>query len=153
MSTKKLKVSEMDIDVVVTRHYEDGNFSEVLEESIKLLRDKCNEQIKTSIIPADRSNQTFTDCIQIGNGSITIEEIIYDEVGNLCDGYSETGYVSSNIEDKLEEVFENIKDMFDVHDVDILQGNWNNIEYITIDKNHVTFGINADGAEDTEFNK
>lgn len=31
MSFEKLKVSEMDIDVIVSRHPEDGDFSEVLE--------------------------------------------------------------------------------------------------------------------------
>ncbi len=150
MSFEKLKVSEMDIDVIVSRHPEDGDFSEVLEKTITQLRDICEEEIFTSTMDTDRSNKTFTESIQIGCDSITIDEIEYDEKGKLCDGCSETIYVAGESADKVNQVFENVKSMFDIEGVEILQGNWENIDFITIEKNYVTFAINADGEEEED---
>lgn len=148
MPEEKLKVSEMDIDIVVSPKHDKPKFSELLESTINQLTEVCKD-IDTSIIPSNRENKNFTEYVQLGCNALTIGTISFDEFGNMDGGGTNSGcYYTDESISKLDQIFENVKDKFDIEGVEILQGNWNNIEFITIEKDKVTFGICTDGEED-----
>jgi hypothetical protein len=144
------KLAEMNIDVIVSHRNDRGDFSELLKTTIDKLRDMGYE-VDPSDERYDRENKTFTDSIQIGCDSVTVGERSYDEVGNYVDGEVGTMYAHSD-EDikKLDQLFDEVKSTFDHAGCDILQGNWNNIDFITIEKGQVTFALGSD--DDDEDN-
>lgn len=143
------KISEMNVDVVVSHRshgeHDRGDFSELLDSTVNKLRD-MGYDVEPSDIRYDRENKTITDSIQIGCNSVTVGESSYDKNGTYVDGEVGTMYANSDEDiQKLDQLFDEVKSSFDHAGCDILQSNWDNIDFITIEKGEVTFSICTDG--------